>query len=319
MFRKYSILVWFVILLSLIGIYFIVTYTGSKERSFKSKVLSFDTEEITAMRFNDPEKGNTVEITKVEGSWQVIENGKSYRADTIQVSRALEMLNQMHTQRIVASKSDKWAKYEVDEETGTTVELFDDGRTFAKLYMGKYGIKQNPNPDPQQQPITMVTSYVRPDGDNIVYAVPGMLRNFFQREAKHFRDAYLFKCDAPTDISRVSIDGPSGMVTLDLSSDNWLVNGMPADSAKTMRYIRTLSNLRSSEFVNDADLTGMSPEYSMMIEGSTFSPATISAYPADSITGYFVFSDRNEGSVFNGNEGRLFDRLFAGEDDFLEE
>ena len=129
----------------------------------------------------------------------------------------------------------------------------------------------------------------------------------------------LFHSQNRTDINKVTIKGPEEKLVLNMSTPEWTVNGIPVDSIKTDRYLRSLSRLWNSNFINEVDVSKMAPAYTLMIEGNTFAAVTLTAFPADSIIGYYVTSSANEGSVFNGSKARLFKKTFVGNDAFLPE
>jgi len=163
-----------------------------------------------------------------------------------------------------------------------------------------------------------MTSYVRPGDEKKIYAVNGLLRSNFQGGEAPFRNRTLLNC-THTDITRVSISGSGEPLVLDMSTPIWALNGTVVDSVKTDRYLRILSRLRSTGFINDVDLSGRTPEYTLLIEGKTFGPVTMQAFPADTIVGYYITSSINDGSVFDGSKSKLFEKVFVGKDEFLPE
>ena len=319
MFRKYSIAALLAGLAILVGIYLLVNYTGSDDRTFKAKVLDFNPDAVTKVVVNDAQTGEHTDIVLEDGSWVLYSDEKSYSGAPEAVANALAMLNQLNTESVAATKSEKWADFQVNDELAIHVEVYEGNMTVADAYLGKFDFKQIPSAQPGRQPDTKITSYVRAADDNKVYAVNGLLKSNFQGGVKPFRNRSLFISDKPTDITKLSISGPDGMVVLENNGDHWLVNGAVADSTKTDRYLRSISHLRSSSFEDDVNLSGKNPSYNMEIEGSTFAPASIKAYPADSTVMYYVTSSINPGSVFNGAKAKVFEKLFVGVDAFLPE
>lgn len=316
MFKKNRILVLLVALAVLIGIYFLVDITKSDDRTFRAKVLSFNPELVTHIDITDYTTGENVEIKMENGKWKIYSGGKAYNGGIDALTNALAMLNQLSTESIVATKPDKWEKYKVDDKQAIYVVLSEDGKKVGDIYIGKFDFKQIPSRTPGQQPQTKMTSYVRPGDEDKVYAVNGLLRSNFQGGKSPFRERALVR-STHTDISKYSISGPSGKMVLDLSTPSWNLNGMPVDSTKTDRFLRTLSRLNSTGFIDDVDLSGQTPVYTAVIEGSNFIPVTLSAFPADTTIGFYITSSYNEGSVFDGSKSNLFDKIFAEPDKFL--
>jgi len=317
MFKKYSILVWLSLLLILVGIYIVVEYTGSADRTFKSKVIIFEEERITGILINNVQKNLITEIKKEGDEWYIYEGIQKFSCEPKAVNHVLDLLNNLGTESIVATKSDKWLEYKVDEEQAILVELYENNEMVDRLYVGKFGFKAITSDNPQQQQTAKMTSYIRPEGDDMVYAVDGLIRTNFQEGKDPFRNSKLFWIDEAQDISKISIESHYETLVLDMTTSDWRVNELTADSTKTARYLASLAHLNSKEFINDVDVTSMAPTYTMRIEGSSFAPVTLKAYQADTIIGHYVTSSSNPGSVFDGSKGRLFEKAFVGKEKFL--
>lgn len=318
MFRKTRIAVLLVTLLVLLGIYLIVKYNQSEDRTFRSKVLSFAPELVTSLEVSDPASGEVEIILDGEGGCLLKSEGKEYPGEADAVQNALAMLNSLTTESIMATSSDKWEEYKVDEDQAIRVKIYEEGDLVGDLFIGKFDFKQLPPRRPGEQPQTKMTSYVRPEEEDQVYAVNGLLRSNFQGGKDPFRDRKLMDAKH-TDISKLTMKGPEGELLLDMTTPEWTLNGMPVDSVKTDRQLRRLGRLRSTGFIDNVDLSGSQPAYTLLLEGSTFEPVTIKAYPADSLIGFYITSSLNEGSVFDGSKSNLFEKAFAGQEKFLPE
>jgi len=301
----------------LVGIYVAVEYTSSADRTFRSRVSTFDKEKISSIIIRESGKEELEIIREGEG-WKLNEAGKKYKGAAAAIERALESLNNMMTESVVATKEDKWEEYKVDKNQAVIVELYDGDDRVEKIYIGKFDFKEIPTQNPQQ-PQTKATSFVRTEDDDMIFAVNGILRMNFQEGKKTFRDRSLFNCNNINEIEKVSINSMKDKIELDLSTTEWTMNGSLVDSLHTARYLRSLSRLNSSGYIDDVDVSGMTPAYTIRIEGSTFAPVTLQAYPADTLVGHYVTSSENPGTVFNGSKSRLFEKTFVGEEAFLPE
>ncbi|MEE4258058.1 MAG: DUF4340 domain-containing protein [Bacteroidales bacterium] len=317
MFKKNSILFWIILLVIFVGIYIAVEYTSSADRTFRSRVSTFDTEKISSIVIRNPGE-EALEITREGEDWKLQVSGKKFKGEAGAIERALEMLNNMMTERVVATKEDKWEEYKVDKNQAVIVELYDGDDRAEKIYIGKFDFKQMPTQNPQQ-PQTKATSFVRTEGDKMVFAVNGILRMNFQEGKQSFRDRTLFNCNGYDEIDKVSISSMNDKIELDLSSNEWTMNGSPVDSLSTLKYLRSLSRLNSSGFLDDVNVSGMTPAFTVRIEGSTFAPVSLQAYPADTLVGHYVTSTANPGTVFDGSKSRLFEKTFVGKEAFLPE
>lgn len=317
MFKKNSILFWVILLIIFIGIYLAVEYTSSSDRTFRSRVSTFDTEKISSIMVRQSGK-ETLEIKKEGEDWKLYEAGKKYNGAAASIERALESLNNMMTESVVATKKDKWEEYKVDEDQAVIVELYDGDDRVETIYLGKFDFKQIPTQNPQK-PQTKATSFVRTENDDMIFAVNGILRMNFQEGKKSFRDRTLFKCNSTVEINKITIDSMHDTIELDLSTNEWTMNGSPVDSLNTAKYLRSLSHLNSSAFIDDVNVAGMTPAFTVSIEGSTFTPVTLQAYPADTVVGHYITSSANPGTVFDGSKSRLFEKTFVGKEAFLPE
>jgi len=307
-----------VVLGIVLGLYFLVDFTGNEDQPLRSKILSIDPASITSLKVNDNQTGDHVEIINEGAKCRLLSNGREYSGASEAVGNALVMLNQLPTESVVTTKNSEWDEYKVDEEQAIHIQLFAGSEKAEELFVGKFEFEQIPAAEPGRQPQTRMTTYVRIVGDDNVYAVNGLLRSNFQGGIIPFRNRTVFFCEQPKkDITSLRIQGADKLVNLDLSGDECLVNGLPADSAKMDKYLRSLSRLRSSTFVDDVDVSVMTPAYTINIEGNSFDPVTINAYPADETQQYYITSSMNPGSVMDGTKGKIFEKVFVGIDAFI--
>lgn len=318
MFRKTSIIGLLAALLVLIGIFFAVKYSGSEDRTFRSKVLDFKPELITGMQVTDYQSGQEVKITSEGDDWTLLSDGKEYSGGIEGIGNAIGLLSKLNTVSIVATRSGKWEKYHVDEHKAIRVRLYEGEREAGDLFIGKFDFEQIPAASPGQQPQTSMTSYVRPAGEDKVYAVNGILRSNFQGGINPFRNRILLLLDDHLSVEKINLSGPEEKLQLSQENGKWFLNGSPADSALTDRYLRSLTHLRSHNFIDNVDVSSMQASHVAEIEGAAFGKVIMHAYPAqDSAVGYYVTSSLNPGSVFNGMKGKAFEKIFAGAEKFL--
>ena len=75
--------------------------------------------------------------------------------------------------------------------------------------------------------------------------------------------------------------------------------------------------MRSSDFIDDVDVSQMKPAYTINIEGNSFDPVTINAYPAGATIQYYITSSMNPGSVMDGAKANLFEKAFVGVEELI--
>ena len=310
MFKKLSSGILIILLIILMAIYLIVRFSGTKERTFRDKAVSFDPASVTQMLIRNPGQDEAIDLKFTGSTWKLHRKGKIYEADSNVIKTIISQLSDLTTKQYAGRGPDAWEKHEVTDETAPLVTMKSGDKTVASIYIGKFTFTM---PKEQQQQFRQqqgdMTSYVRLGGEDEVYAVDGILRINFNREADEYRNKTLSNLD-PNDITRLIINMNDNISTLELSGDQWLLDGMKADSASVVTYRSTLARLAGSKFVEEGLLQGSS-DHSIRIEGNNFSPVMISAYPvADTNIHYVITSSQNPGAYFNGKEADLFNRIF---------
>ena len=316
MFKKFSSAKLIIILAILMIIYLIVRYSGSNERNFRDKVLSFDPSTVTEILIDDPKnEGESVDLKLSGYNWTASTGGKEYASDSNIVNNMLRILSDMPTKRYAGKGKDAWIKYELTDSSAILVTLKAANKTVASLYIGKFSYNM---PKDQQQQMQYrqqrgeMTSYVRLADEKDVYAVDGFLKTSFSGKIDSYRNRSLVNVSS-ADITRITIDDAGNNKILENQNGKWLVNGMPSDSLKTLRYMNALARLNGNKFF-DEDLQQLTPGYSLRIEGNNFSPVELKAYPvADTNVAYVVTSSTNPGSYFNGKEGGLFNKIWEAD------
>jgi hypothetical protein len=162
-----------------------------------------------------------------------------------------------------------------------------------------------------------MTSYVRVEGENEVYAVDGFLKMSYQADVNSYRNKLLVNVDK-NDISRLVFKYPENVqFTLNKSEDQWLMDGEKADSASMVKYLNKIHRLTSSNFVDPSTVKKSDATYSLRIEGNNFTPIELKAYPSDSTIQYVVTSSLNQGAEFNGSKSKLFEKVFVNRTDLM--
>lgn len=321
MFKKLNVKTLIIILVILGGIYYISTLTGDKERSFRDVLVSIDTAAVTNIVINVPKEELKITLSRTgESQWEVSGNGNIYPADKSVVKNILSHYTKMEPSRVAATTEAKWKQYEVSDSTGTRVTLKNEGKELADVYIGKFSYSQPPQAGGQQQfqqQRGTMTSYVRLAGEEKVYAVEGFLKMAYQSDVNAFRNKSLVKV-GKNDISKIEFSYPDRRITLAKEEGDWMMNGAPADSAKTVKYINNISRLNSANFVDPSTQKVSDATHRVTIEGSNFSPIELKAFPAaDTAINYVVTSSANPGAEFDGSKAKLYEKVFVEETAFL--
>lgn len=313
MFKKFKSGALIIILAVLMIIYLLVRYSGSDDRTFRDKILSFDAKTITEILINDPKNPQgPVNLKKTGDNWTVSIGGRDYTADTNSVNSILGNLSELRTKRYAGKGKDVWAKYELTDSAAIQVTLKESEKTVAEILVGKFAYNQ---PKGQQQQMQSrqqkadMTTYVRLADEKEVYATEGYLKMSVSGNVDAYRYRSLVNVK-PADITRITVNEPGNRSVIENQDGKWLINGMMADSTEMAKYSSTISRLSGTKFADLQSLTSV-PSHSVMIEGNNFNPVEIQAYPAaDTNIGYIITSSANPGSNFNGKEGGLFKKIW---------
>ncbi|NJM15844.1 MAG: DUF4340 domain-containing protein [Bacteroidales bacterium] len=321
MYSKINIKTLGLIFAGLLGLVVIVMLADNKkgDRTFKSDLLELDTasvNKITIYPRTNPE--SFIMLNKKAEGWEVEADGKVYPADNGSIANMLGELEKMKPKRIAATNKDNWNKFEVTDSLSTRVALYAGKGKEQTFYIGKFSYQQpsQQNPYSYNQQGTM-TSYVRIGGEKEVYAVDGFLSMTFNREAKDLRNKTVIAANSK-DVTRLSFQYPAdSSYSLYLENNNWMTDGIMADSSSVASFINNITRTTSSNFVDEARPLSNSAVYKLTVEGNNLvSPIVVEAYPADSTLGLLLTSSQNPGAYFSGNTSGLTNRIFKGLNEF---
>jgi hypothetical protein len=322
MFKKLNSKVLIIILIILGVIYYLSTLTSNNERSFREMVVAVDTAQVTDIEINSAKDNLQISLSKTgNNTWEVVGEGNRYPADPNIVKSILGQFHEMKSLRLAAKNTDKWEAYEVSDSTGTRVVVKDNNEELADLYIGKFSYSQPPQgagqQQMQQQQRGTMTSFVRLASEDEVYAVDGFLKMSYQADVNAYRNKSLVNVNK-NDISKLQFDYPDRSITLSKEENQWMMNGQPADSANTVKYLNKIYRLTSSNFVDPSTQKLGDATYKLAIEGNNFSPVVLKAFPAaDTTINFVVSSSVNPGAEFDGTKAKLYEKVFVDETAFL--
>lgn len=322
MFNKLSIKSLIILLLILLVVVLAIKYFDSKngDRTFRKELVTIDTAKVDELRFlNLSDDSKTVNLIRSGNNWQLMLGDKLVKADNKVVNNILAMLIKIQPERVAATDRSQWDKYEVGDSTGLQVQINQSGELVSDLIIGKFSYQQpdaNAPQNPYQQQKGKMTSYVRLNKDDIVYAVDGYLKMNFTLEINNYRDKALVNVNK-NDITALKFEYPadSSFVMLD-DNGKWIIDGITADSIKVIEYLTSISRLNNYDFVDDVQHHGQAL-YSMTIEGNNFLPVIVTAFPADTINRFIIESSANPDGKFSGSKSGLADKIFVGQSKFM--
>lgn len=310
-----------ILLAVLVIAYVIVKLTEGEDRTFKSEMVSLDSARVTKIIIT-PKLGETakeVTFTRTGTEWKLESDGKSYISDPASVKNVLSELMRMKSERVAAVDKSKWKEFEVSDSTATRIKIYDGKKEMADLYVGKFsyaqpqGQQQNPY---QQQNKGKISTYVRPAGDDEVYVVEGFIKMSIQPNVNAYRNKNLFVSNKD-DLNKLTFSYPEGeSFILSKDENHWLLNGIPTDSALTVKYLNKLARVTSSNFIDEVVPLTTAPTHTLKIEGNNFSPVEIKAFPADTVNKFVITSSLVPDAKYSGAKAGLFERVFIKKEDF---
>lgn len=319
--KKLNNKVLIIILLIVAGVFIITEFTGNQERTFRQLIVEVDTVDVDQIVVVPKlGEGNQLTIRKQGNNWMLLSDGKQYSADKQKVEQILQAMVVLEPMRVAATSEDKWESYQVTDSLAPRVQFYSDGQLLSDVYIGKFTFVQSPNqqqnPYMQQQPQGTMVSFVRVNGEDEVYAVEGYLGMMIKTEPDHYRNKILCEINSE-DITSVIFQYPNKKFSLFKQDSIWKVNGLLADSAKTVRYLNQFRRLSGGDFIHQPSDSQLRNSFSVHLQGNNLVDVVLSGVPGDSLTAASIMSNLNEEGVFNADRSKLFEKVFVDENEFL--
>lgn len=265
--------------------------SGKNERTFREVLVDIDTSAVTQILvYSKANNYQPVKVFKQDNKWNVeLRNGKTASVTEQKIKQTFSELTSIIPKRLAARNKEKWSEFQVDS-TGTRVQVFEGDNPTLDIVIGRFNYQQQPR---------SVSTYVRLYSDVDVYEVDGFLALTFNQDANSFRDGTVIKNDSNS-WTQLQFDYPAdSSFTLSKINSKWYVNNIEADSAKTVNYLRRLSNLSQNKFADDVVIqTGQKPTYKLTISNDKLEFLEVAAY-VDS-TNYVLISSENPETKFDG-------------------
>lgn len=320
MFNKLNIKVLLIILVVLAAIFAITEFSGDKDRSFSRVLVAVDTAKVNEIHIQIPQERSEINLKRNDDDeWNVLSEGSNFPADPNVVKSILGQFAEIKPERIAATSKERWEEYEITDSSAIRVRLSSGKKNVADVYFGKFSYTQPPQGQTQmqQQQRGKMTSFVRRADDQKVYAVEGFLRMTYQKDVNSYRNKTLVNVNRD-DISRLVFEYPDFSFTVEKVDNRWMLNGQPADSLKTTRYLSRLQKLTSASFIPMNTPRSGDISHSLRIEGNNFNPIDLSVFPTyDTIINWVITSSANPQAEFDGSKAQLYEKTFVNESEFL--
>ena len=292
----------FAVLLILFAV--LMLWDGQKgERTFRDTLVDIDTADVTQiLLYPKSQDHKEVRLFNEDGQWKVqLDSERTALVPHSKISNLYTQLMAIVPKRLAARGQDKWTEFQVDS-TATRVKVVEGGDTTLDLIIGRFSY--------QQQPRSMST-FVRLGNDIDIYEVDGFLEMTFNQSANSFRDGSILKGDN-TKWNQLSFDYPADSSFQMIKVNNgWTANFTNADSAKTERYFRQITNMTSTEFFDDIDEAQLpAPSYKLTIQNTDGNEFEINGYEIGDR--FVIHSSTNPEAYFDGNKNKFKNKIFIG-------
>ena len=219
---------------------FVLTKTfrsPSRESNLNAEVLRVDTAKLEMIRVSLPAGSKELVLTRNDSSWTVRQEQKTANVGNHNLDNLLRLLNDVKAERMVSRTQSRWGDYEVGDSSAIRMEAFTSGEEeIAGWLIGK-----------QSAGLT----YVRPAGQDEVYAVEGNLRAHFEKDFNDWRDKLFLRMDKAF-ISKVRFGYPSdSSFTVEKKDNTWMIGNEKADSASIDSYLNKMQSKDLSGFADD--------------------------------------------------------------------
>ncbi len=226
-------------LLVILALIYYVTQTGTVDtKTIDPDLFKLDQNKIASIQVNMPTE--SFHFLNQNENWLL----EDYPVDTLRMNQFLEQMAALTVDRKITSKTDKHARYELDDQ-GTTIILTDQaGTDMLNIILGKQGANYR-------------ETFVRKVGSDDVYAINSNLASIKMMEAKNFWDRTITDLSVE-EITEVNLSGNLNY-KLHRESYGWTYNGEPVDLEKVTTMLKPLGNLRGSNFAEE--ITAENPLY----------------------------------------------------------
>lgn len=288
---------------ALLVIYLMTKFLGGpKDRSFDPNILQLDTATVSKIQIQPPGGESSFALERSGGNWSLLREGQTYNLALGSVGTLLSNLQLIKSERIVSKNVDRFSEYNVDDSTGTVIEIYSGGNKIKEIVAGRFSFNQATRNG---------ISYVRLLDDEAVYAVDGFLSMTLTQSFDNYRDKSMLKLNKE-DLTKVSLEDGSSKIEVRKEGDTWMRDQTVVDSTALAGYLSNISSVSGTAFLDDRSGVGQKIK-ELTFEGNNMTgPVTITCYQAQGSTQPFVLnSSLNPESYFLSDTLGVHNRLFA--------
>lgn len=321
MFQKISNTTLIGILVVLAGLYFGIDYfTGSsagKSASLRETLVEIDTAAVSKLVIS--KNGIQTQLVKENDAWKVL-LADQQKVDAVEgkVVSALQTLFQAKPSRMVSKSEKKQKDYQVDS-AGVQVQVFEGEEKTLDIVLGRFGTKQLPSNNPQQQfnrNNIQFFSYVRLSGDKEIYACDNFMGASFPTNPADYRDNNLLTLSNTDSVTAIRFNSPTSNFVLNNFGGSWQIDGETTDSTNLATYLDAVRTASSRNFVDDVEISLLGEAVaSITFEAKDLAqPIELKAYQHPTYQ-WILHSSLNPNTLFG--DASLKEKLFVDKDKLL--
>jgi hypothetical protein len=271
----------------------------SLESNLDEDLLALDTSRITAIHINPTVEKGEIKLIRAGKSWQLERDQEKARVEVSQVKNALGSIREIHPERLVTRKREKWSDYNVDT-TGTNIRVYTGPNDLTEFWVGK---------------TSGGATTVRLEGEENVYEVKETLDRNFNKAFAGWRDKSFLKVE-PDKVTKVTFQYPAdSSFVLEKSNGKWNIGNVQADSVKVQNYLNRFRSQNLSEFADDFTPTGL-PVWVVTLYQNSATTLELKGWNTED-NRWVVTSTIQPDVFFKSDNESLMDQLFAGKKRFL--
>ncbi len=272
----------------------------SLERNIEEDLLTLDTAQVSAIHIT-PAVDNKAEIRLIRSGvdWKVQYRGRTAQVEMNQLNSALGSISEIHADRILTRKKEKWTDYNVDT-TGTHVTVILNQDTQKEFWVGKLSGSGN---------------CIRIEGEDDVYEVKEALERNFNKNFSAWRDKSFISVQ-PESVSKIAFQypGDSSFVVVQ-SGGKWELEDVKADSSKVQTYLNRLRSRNLSEFADDFKPSAQASHILKLSNDSSLA-ITVQGWKMEDDK-WVLASSLQDSVYFSSSDATMIRELFAGKKWFL--
>lgn len=289
--------IFFVLLAIWIGKTFI---SGPSTRSFKSTLVQIDTSQVNKLvLFPKGVDSARIELTRQGGGWTASNGDLEVNAAKERVNSVLGQLVNIPTKQLISKSPDKRMDYEVEEQSGKVVEVYQGNEMTEKIVFGRF----NFNPNTRQ-----ATSYARLADEDDIYAIDGFMSMSFDTDFNSFRNKNLLNVNKG-DIKSLQLTDQGTVVTVNQVADgSWQTSeGIALDSTAMDSYLSGIANLVGRDFA-DGFSPSSGPDQKLEITAdNTIGSLEITAFQRGND---FVLKSASNPAFFASDSTGIYKKMF---------